>query len=96
MVAKGYDQIYGIDYYETFASVVKIQTLRTILAIAADCDLKFHQIKYRHSILNGELNEEIFIEPPPGCNDLKKIKYVSLRNLFRFKASSKSMELNIS
>ena len=82
MVAIGYDQIYGIYYYETFAPVVKIQTLRTILAIAENCDLKVHQIDIDTAFLNGELNEEIFIEPPSGCNYLKKIKYVSLRNFF--------------
>ena len=36
LVAKGYNQKYGVDYYETFASVVKVQTLRTIFAIASN------------------------------------------------------------
>ena len=68
LVAKGYDQKYGIDYYETFAPVVKIQTLRTIFAIAANCGLFVHQIDIATAFLNGTLEEEIYIEPPPGSN----------------------------
>ena len=83
MVAKGYDQRYRIDNYETFAPVVKIQTLRTILAIAANCDLKVHQIDIDTAFLNGELNEDIYIEPPPGCNDFNTKQVCKLKKYLK-------------
>ena len=72
LVAKGYDQKYGIDYSETFAPVVRVQSLRTIFAVAANCDLEIHQIDIDTAFLNGELEEEVFIEPTPGCNICRK------------------------
>ena len=66
LVAKGYCQEYGIDYYETFAPVVKVQTLRTIFALSAQQNLIVHQVDINTAFLNGDLEEEIFIEPPPG------------------------------
>ena len=71
LVAKGYCQEYGIDYYETFAPVVKVQTLRTIFALAAQQDLIVHQVDINTAFLNGDLEEEIFIEPPPGVDSVK-------------------------
>lgn len=68
LVAKGYNQKYGIDYYETFSPVVRVQTLRAIFAIAANCDLEVHQIDIDTAFLNGKLEEEIYVEAPPGCN----------------------------
>ena len=64
---------------ETFSPVIKIQTFRTILAIAANCDLKVHQIDIDTAFLNGELNEEIFIEFPSGCNDFKTNQVCKLK-----------------
>ena len=72
LVAKGYCQEYGIDYYETFAPVVKVQTLRTIFALSAQQDLVVHQVDINTAFLNGDLEEEIFIEPPPGIVKYKK------------------------
>ena len=73
LVAKSYDQKYGIDYSETFTPVVRVQSLRTIFAVAANCDLEIHQIDtVDTAFLNGELEEEVFIEPTPGCNICRK------------------------
>jgi hypothetical protein len=68
LVAKGYTQKFGVDYHETFAPVVKIQSLRAILAIAAACQLHVHQIDIDTAFLNGELNDVVHLEPPPGSN----------------------------
>ncbi len=61
LVAKGYCQEYGIDYYETFAPVVKVQTLRTIFALSAQQDMIVHQVDIHTAFLNGDLEE-------PGTN----------------------------
>jgi hypothetical protein len=66
IVAQGFTQIEGVDYDETFAPVAKLSFLRTILAVAAEYDLEVHQMDVKCAYLNGELEEEIFMEPPPG------------------------------
>ncbi len=67
LVAKGYNQEYGIDYNETIAPVVKVQTLRILFSIAANNDLIIHQVDINTAFLNGDLHKEVYVENPPGC-----------------------------
>src|SRR5712671_7923560 len=66
IVAQGFTQIEGIDYDKTFMPVAKLASLRVILALAAEQDLEIHQMDVKSAYLNGTLEEEIFMEPPPG------------------------------
>ena len=66
LVAKGYAQREGIDFDEVFAPVSKYATLRALLAKAAIEDLEVHQLDIKTAFLNGDLEERIFIEQPPG------------------------------
>lgn len=79
LVAKGYNQEYGIDYYETFSPVVKVQTLRTIFEIAANHSLSVHQVDINTAFLNGYLDEEIYVEIPPGRDSFNKQKVCRLK-----------------
>lgn len=54
-VAKGYSQIYGLDYVDTFSPAVKPYSLRTVLAIAAAKDLEMIQLDIKTAFLNGDL-----------------------------------------
>ena len=64
MVAKGYTQEEGIDYEDTSSPVVKITSVRLILAIIAHIDLELYQMDVKTAFFNGELDEEIYMYQP--------------------------------
>nr|GFB09022.1 putative RNA-directed DNA polymerase [Tanacetum cinerariifolium] len=66
LVVKGYAQRQGIDYSEVFAPVARWDTIRTILAFAAQQGMKVHQLDIRSAFLYGELEETVFVEKPQG------------------------------
>ena len=67
LVAKGYTQAYGINYGETFAPVAKITIIRVLFSLAANLDWPLHQFDVKNTFLHGNLEEEVYMDPPPGC-----------------------------
>ena len=65
-MARGFSQIYGVDYLDTYAPVVKLTSIRILLAIAAIYGLEIHQMDIMTAFLAGDLEEEIFMEQPEG------------------------------
>ena len=63
---KGYRQTEGLDYFDTYSPVTRINSIRMVLAIAALKDLEVHQMDVKIAFLNGDLNEEIYMEQPEG------------------------------
>jgi hypothetical protein len=62
LIARGFTQIYGIDYLDTFAPVAKLDLLRILLAITAIEDLEVYQMDVVTVFLIGEMDEEIYME----------------------------------
>ena len=61
-----YAQKYGIDYDQTFAPVARMDTIRAVLAIAAQNQWPVYQMDVKYSFLNGILEEEVYVYQPPG------------------------------
>lgn len=87
LVAKGYLQRKGIDYRETFAPVVRYESIRALLAVAASKDYELGQFDITTAFLYGDLDEEIFMELPEGCNTAQGDCCQLLKSLYGLKQS---------
>ena len=65
-VARGFSQKEGIDYDETFAPVARYSSIRVIISLASVMGWKLHQMDVKTTFLNGEIEEEVYIEQPKG------------------------------
>jgi hypothetical protein len=66
LVAKGYVQKQGVDFEEVFAPVARLDTVRFILALAANLGWKVHHLDVKSAFLHGELEEEVYVTQPEG------------------------------
>jgi hypothetical protein len=66
LVAKGFQQVHGIDYDETFAPVVKMDSIRLALSITTTKGWEFHQMDKKNAFIHGDLSEYIYMEQPQG------------------------------
>ena len=66
MVARGFTQQPEIDFNEMFALVTHMDTIRTVLAIAAQRKWLVYQMDVKSTFLNGSLHEEVYVEQPQG------------------------------
>ena len=71
-MAKGYSQLEGIDFKETFSPVSTKDSLRIIMAIVTHSDLELHQIDLRTTFLNGDLVEDVYMSQPTDFEEVGK------------------------
>ena len=78
LVARGFTQVQGIDYEETFSPVIRHSTLRLLLAIAVENDLQCDQMDVVTAFLNGDLSETVYMKQPKLCEEKGKEDHVCL------------------
>jgi hypothetical protein len=76
LVCKGYAQIEGIDFEETFSPVARMEAIHFLLAYACSKNIKVYQMDVKSTFLNGELEEEVYIEQPEGFQLSENTDYV--------------------
>jgi hypothetical protein len=69
LVAKGYSQVEGLDFDETYAPVARLESIRILLANATYHGFKLYQMDMKSAFLNGPIKEEVYVEQPPGFED---------------------------
>ena len=81
LVARGFTQQEGIDYFETFSPVVKHATVKLMFSIVVSRNWKVHQLNIHNVFLNGVLTEEVYMKQPPGFVDFALPSHKSLYGL---------------
>ena len=66
LVARGFDQRFGSDYDETFCPVVRLESLRTLIALSTQRGWELHHVDVQTAFLNGTLQEEVYMKQPIG------------------------------
>ena len=91
LVAQGYNQTYGVDYDETFSPVVRFESVRAVIALAAKNGIKLEQMDVKTAFLNGELQETIYMKQPEGFTKNGEEDLVCLlhRSIYGLKQSAR-------
>jgi hypothetical protein len=76
LVAKGYSQVEGLDFGETYAPVARLESIRILLAYATYHAFKLYQMDVKSALLNGPIKEEVYVEQPPGFEDIEYPNHV--------------------
>ena len=100
LVARGFTQVYGIDYAETYAPVARYSSIRLIIALAAHYDWELHQMDVKTAYLNGELDVPIYMQAPEGLELINHACPASnvcllIKSLYGLKQSGRRWHENI-
>ena len=91
LVAKGFSQVEGIVYNETFALVAKMNSICLVLSLVALHNWEFHQMDVKYIFLHGDLQEEIYMEQPPEyVQDISSLVCFPKQSLYGLKQAPRA------
>lgn len=90
LVARGFTQRQGFDYSETYSPTARLDTLRTVLAVANHERMCIHQMDVKSAFLNGSITEEIFMTQPEGFDEGNGLVCRLNRSLYGLKQASRA------
>nr|ABA97705.1 retrotransposon protein, putative, Ty1-copia subclass [Oryza sativa Japonica Group] len=95
LVAKGFRQIQGVDYDETFSPVAMLKSIRIVLTIAAYFDYEIWQMDVKTALLNGNLDEDVYMTQPKGFVDPQSAKKICKlqKSIYGLKKASRSWNI---
>jgi hypothetical protein len=76
LVCKGYAQVEGIYFKDTYATIARMEAIKLILAYACSKNIKVYQMDVKSTFLNEELEKEVYIEQPEGFHLSEKENHV--------------------
>ena len=94
-VAKGYKQIQGIDYLETFSPTARMETVRILMQISIQYDLILHQMDVKSAYLHAPIENEIYVSQPPGYEQTennKQLVWKLNKSLYGLKQSGRNWQ----
>lgn len=89
LVAKGFTQTHGIDFADTFAPVMKMDSFRFVLAYAAVHKWKLRQLDAKNAFLNGEIDYDVYMKPPDGVQTKPGHVWKLLKGVYGLKQAPK-------
>ena len=88
-VAKGYSQIEGIDYSETFSTTARMESVRALVQIAVQNDWLLHQMDVKCAYLHAPIDQDVYVEPPIGYKSGCKVWKLN-KSLYGLKQSGRN------
>ena len=91
LAAKSYTQKEREDFFDTYSPVARLTTIRVLLFMAVSFGLLVHQMDVKTAFLNGELEEEIYMDQPDGfvSKGQEGIIYKLLKSLYGLQQAPK-------